>query len=71
MKYWNNWFFKYLTGNDPLKTISVFGIHFRRIIYPVLRRLDEKMCGMKKVVVSMGELPMGPIIYAASHTFSA
>ena len=54
MKYWNNWFFKYLTGNDPLKTISVFGIHFRRIIYPVLRRLDEKMCGMKKVVVSMG-----------------
>lgn len=42
MKYWNNWFFKYLTGNDPLKTISVFGIHFRRIIYPVLRRLDGK-----------------------------
>lgn len=71
MKYWNNWFFKYLTGNDPLKTISVFGIHFRRIIYPVLRRLDEKMCGMKKVVVSMGELPKGPKIYAATHTYSA
>lgn len=29
------------------------------------------MSGMKKVVVSMGELPKGPKIYAATHTYSA
>lgn len=61
---------KYLTKNDPQKTISKSGIFFRRLFYPVIRRLSGPISGVKGVLVRKGDLPKGPKIYAVTHTYS-
>ena len=65
-----NFYFYYLTGNDPIQTISKQGITFRKALYPIIRRLSGPMTKVKGVSVKMEPLPKGPKIYAVTHTYS-
>ena len=61
---------KYLTRNEPQKTISKHGIVYRRLIYPIIRRLSGPISGAKGVLVRSEFLPKGPKIFAVTHTYS-
>ena len=65
-----NWFLKYLTDNDPEKTISKFGLQVRRNIYPLFRRLSGPLTDVDGVLLKEEPLPKGPKIFAVTHTYS-
>ena len=65
-----NWFLKYLTSNDPKKTVTKRGLVFRRMIYPLVRRLSGPLTEVEGVLFREEPLPKGPKIFAVTHTYS-
>ena len=65
-----NWFLKYLTSNDPKKTVTKRGLVFRRMIYPLVRRLSGPLTEVEGVLFRDEPLPKGPKIFAVTHTYS-
>ena len=65
-----NWFFKYLTSDDPKKNISRCGLYFRRMIYLLVRKLSGPMTEVEGILFREEPLPKGPKIYAVTHTYS-
>ena len=65
-----NWFFDYLTSNDPTRTVSKSGIALRKMLYPLIRRLSGPLTEVKGIPVRMEPLPPGPKIFAVTHTYS-
>ena len=46
-----NWFLSYLTSNDPKRTVTKPGLHFRKTIYPLVRRLSGPLTDVEGVMV--------------------
>lgn len=65
-----NWFFKYLTSNDPKRTITKVGLQFRKMVYPIIRRLSGPLTDVKGILVKAEPIPNGAKIFAVTHTYS-
>lgn len=65
-----NWFLKYLTSNDPTRTVTKAGLRFRKTIYPLVRRLSGPLTDVGGILVKTEPMPEGPKIFAVTHTYS-
>ena len=65
-----NWFLRYLTSNDPKRTITKTGLQFRKAIYPLVRRLSGPLTDVEGILVKNAPVPKGPKIFAVTHTYS-
>ena len=65
-----NRYLKYLTSNDPKRTISKVGLHFRKAIYPLVRRLSGPLTEVEGILEKSEIMPTGPKIFAVTHTYS-
>lgn len=65
-----NWFLRYLTSNDPKRTITKTGVQFRKAIYPLVRRLSGPLTDVEGILVKNAPVPKGPKIFAVTHTYS-
>ena len=65
-----NWFLRYLTSNDPKRTVTKTGLHFRKAIYPLVRRLSGPLTDVEGIMVKAEPMPTGPKIFAVTHTYS-
>ena len=46
-----NWFLRYLTSNDPKRTITKTGLQFRKALYPLVRRLLGPLTDVEGILV--------------------
>ena len=65
-----NWFFKYLESNDPIRTVTKPGLLFRKMIYPIVRRLSGPMTDVEGILLKDEPMPKSPKIFAVTHTYS-
>lgn len=65
-----NQYLSYLTNNDPKRTISKVGLHFRKVIYPLVRRLSGPLTDVEGILEKAETMPSGPKIFAVTHTYS-
>lgn len=65
-----NWFLRYLTSNDPKRTVTKTGLYFRKAIYPLVRRLSGPLTDVEGIMVKAEPMPTGPKIFAVTHTYS-
>ena len=65
-----NWLLKYLTSNDPKRTITRVGLYFRKVIYPLVRRLSGPLTDVEGILERAEPMPNGPKIFAVTHTYS-
>lgn len=70
IKEWENPFLKFLLRDEPEKTISRFGIKFRRGIFPLIAYVGRRLYGLKLFIVDKQEIPKNrPVIFACTHGF--
>ena len=62
-----NWFLRYLTSNDPKRTVTKTGRYFRKAIYPLVRRLSGPLTDVEGIMVKAEPMPTGPLIFAVTH----
>ena len=65
-----NWYLRYLTSNNPKRTVTKTGLYLRKAIYPLVRRLSGPLTDVEGIMVKAEPMPTGPKIFAVTHTYS-
>ena len=65
-----NWYLKYLTSNDPKRTVTKTGLLFRKAIYPLARMLSGPLTDVEGILLRDEPMPKGSKIFAVTHTYS-
>ncbi len=61
---------EYLLQNEPEKVISEWGMHFRKILHPIMRFIIPFTTGTKLIVKRRSQVPKNrSVIFAATHSF--